>query len=343
MQTYTVPRTSPPQPPLDAARVLEQLDHILVAVVPQNDKAWFFKLVGKATAIERQRAAFQEFLESVQFSDDSSTPPTWKLPEGWAEKEAAVAMRDATLVIPDQDGELELSVSSLPLVEDWNDFLVPNVNRWLRQLQRGALSKETILKLAEPVSIQNGKATVFELSGVMAQEPMGGSPMARESSAPPKTSAPPAATQPPTTEQELTYDTPEGWQSGEMSSFRKAAFLLPGGGPTDGVTVTSFGSGPGSPMGDVSANVQRWAGQVNLKPPTEEELSELSEPITVGGVPGTYVELVSPADAASSQAIYVAMIQRGDQVWFFKMSGKSELLESQRTAFREFLDSVQFP
>ena len=85
VDSYTAERTSPPRPPLDARAVLEKHDHILVAIVPQGDKAWFFKLVGKAPAIGRQRETFDDFLATVQLADTLAETPSWELPEGWKE------------------------------------------------------------------------------------------------------------------------------------------------------------------------------------------------------------------------------------------------------------------
>jgi len=287
--TYSLPRSAPPRPPLDAEAVLQRMDHILVGIAAQKDQAWFFKLVGKAPAIKRQRQAFDKFLETVELAQQSTDTPTWKLPGGWREKEKAGAMRAATLLVPDAEGELELAVSSLPLKGNWEEFLVPNVNRWLRQLQRRAVPLETVLGLSRQVPLQNGEATVWELSGIMTQQSMeGGRALAgaeRAASKPPEAGG-----------KELTYETPAGWLPGKMSSFRKVALLLPGGGATDGMTVTRFPAGPGSPMGDVTANVERWAGQVSMQPPTGDALEKLTEAIEVAGLEGTYVELLSPPE-----------------------------------------------
>ncbi len=344
VETYTVDRTTQTRPLLEARAVLEQLDHILVVIVPQGDKAWFFKLVGKASAIERHRGAFNDFLSTLKLADHSTETPSWELPEGWDAQEAA-KMRAATLVVPDIDGNLELAVSSLPLSGDWEDFLVPNVNRWLRQLQRAKLSKNTVLKLQQKLPLGDAQATIFELSGVMAKRPMGAGALASNPheglgiAAPATAPATQPSSAPQTKSKELTYKKPADWLPGQMSMMRKAAFLLPSGGPADGVTVTSFPAAPGTQMADVAMNVQRWAGQVA---PAGETLDELTEPITVSGIEGTYVELISPPDAATQRAIFVAMVNRAGQVWFFKMDGKPELVRGQRDAFREFLGSVEF-
>ncbi len=339
IKTYTVTRTEPRSGPIP----LDQVDQILVAILPQEDKAWFFKLNGKKPAIERQRDAFEKFLAGVSVADSSDETPKWSLPEGWQERGAS-QMRAATLLIPDRGGELELAVSSLPLAGSWEDFLVPNVNRWLRQLECESLAKEKILELAAEVTTESGTATVFQLAGIMPAQPrgMGGNPHAGLGIPAPKAASPaPQARAAQSRTSELSYSTPTGWQPGEMNSMRKAAFLLPGGGPSDGVTVTSFPAGGGQ-MSDVVANVQRWGRQVGVTELTEAEVDELSSPIEVGGFEGTYVELSSPGESDRKVSLFVAMVQRQGQVWFFKMLGESELVTSQRAAFREFLASVEF-
>lgn len=361
IKTYEVKQTAPPRRPLDVQQALQQLDHILVAIVPQGNKAWFFKLGAKAPIIKRQRAAFESFLATVKLADASDDTPSWTLPEGWEEK-AASGMRAATLVLPDADGDLQLAVSSLSLNEDWQEFLVPNVNRWLGQLQQKDLPKATILKLMKELPVQNAKAAVFELSGTLMQRPMGGMGAAGGMTGDPHaglgitipSSAPtaePTAGAPvgqPPTEQSgqpspLTYTKPEAWLEGKKSSMRKAAFFLPGGREAGEVTVTKFPAAPGTQMADVGANVQRWAGQVGLTGLTDEQIEELTEPITISGVEGSYAELNSPAEAERTVAIYVAMVNRDGQVWFFKMVGQADAVRGQRDAFREFLSSVKLP
>lgn len=331
--TYSVKSTSPPRRPFP----LEQVDQILVAIVPQDDQAWFFKLVGKKPAIERQREAFDKFIESVKLADDPSTTPEWEVPEGWKEKEAS-AMRAATLVVPDSGGELDLAVSSLPLTVEWEDFLVPNVTRWLRQLQCMPLPKEKVLELAQQTSTASGTATVFHLSGLKAPDRTAANPHASLGIEPPPATQPAAAGP---KAAKLKYYTPEGWKEGRTSMMRKASFTLPGGGASDVVAVTSFPAGSGQ-MSDVTANVERWARQVGIAKLSQDEVDELTSPITIDGLNGNYVELTSPDGAEQQISLFVAMLEREGQVWFFKMIGNSDLVVGQRDAFRSFLGSVEF-
>ncbi|NOY29009.1 MAG: hypothetical protein GXP28_02180 [Planctomycetes bacterium] len=165
VRVSTVPRASEPREPLDAEVVASRLDHTLAAMVPQGERAWFFKLAGPAKAIDQHREAFFDFLATVTLAEDATETPTWKIPDSWQEQPAS-NMRVATLVISNEQGPLEIAVSWLPLSGKWENFVVPNVNRWLGQLKEPPLDEETIFKLTKQVELQNGTATVIELGSV---------------------------------------------------------------------------------------------------------------------------------------------------------------------------------
>jgi len=338
VKVYTIPRTTAPREPLDAAVVASLLDHTLAAMVPQGERAWFFKLAGPAKAIDRHREAFLEFLATVKLAEDAAETPTWKIPESWQEQPAS-KMRVATLVISDAQGPLEIAVSWLPLSGKWEDFVVPNVNRWLGQLKEPPLDKEAIFKLAKQVELQNGTATVIELVGRSAKK-MPSDPHAGIPGAPPIGATPPA--QQPPASKALTYETPEGWLPGKMSSMRKAAFRVVDGDAEAEFTVIDLPASGGEQVTQVEANIRRWAGQVGLADLDAEALQELIEPITIDGSEGSYAELFSPEASERQLAIFGAMVVRDGKVWFFKMTGNVELVKSQQDAIRGFLDSVKF-
>src|SRR5688572_28928307 len=166
---YEIERTEPRPQAVNVEQVRKTLDHMLVAIVPRGDAAWFFKLVAKADAIEELRKPFEELVASVELGEAGETP-TWKLPEGWTQTEGG-EMRAATIVVPHGDEKLELTVSTLPLSGDWDDYLTRNVNRWMGQLQQGELDEKTVKGLAKSLPHKGGEATVVELVGVMQQAP----------------------------------------------------------------------------------------------------------------------------------------------------------------------------
>jgi hypothetical protein len=120
--------------------------------------------------------------------------------------------------------------------------------------------------------------------------------------------------------------------------MRKAAFAITKNGQSAEVTVMPF---PASgAMADPIAQAQRWAGQVGLVR-SEDDLKAAARTVEISGEPGQQFELVGEQGDAP-KAILAAMVRRGDQVWFFKMTGDRTLVENEREAFNKFLASIKF-
>jgi hypothetical protein len=132
----------------------------------------------------------------------------------------------------------------------------------------------------------------------------------------------------------LTWKLPAGWQEGPPGDFRVASFKVTGpAGERADISIVPL---PGDAGGDLG-NVNRWRSQVNLEPVTADELSQLSEPITVAGQPAL---LFDQGDDANR---IVAVIHRREGlVWFYKMTGDNQFVTAQKPAFLEFLRSIQF-
>ncbi len=361
ISTYDAPRTEPAPRAVDVEAERKSLDHMFAAIVPQKDKAWFFKLVAPdEAAANALRKPFAEFVSSITLGEGDAAP-TWKLPEGWTQK-LGDRMRTATIEVPYGGEKLELAVSTLPLNEEWEPFLVQNVNRWMGQLQQGALSPATVTKLAKKAPIQGGgDATTFELVGFMKAAPMAGmggmpaghppvgdsmksatasSPRASDKTervgegAPASSSVPAAAS---SGSAEFTYAAPSGWQPGAANSIRKASFSISEGPQKAEVSVTAF---PASgAMANPLAQAERWAGQVGLQL-SEADLKSAAKDVTIDGTKGQRFELLGTGDGA--KAILAAMVERDGQVWFFKMTGDRPLVEKQAEAFGKFVESVHF-
>jgi hypothetical protein len=366
IRTYETDRTEPRPQAVDVDQVRKSLDHMLVAIVPHGDAAWFFKLVARGDAIEELRKPFEELIASVELGAPGETPK-WKLPEGWTQTDGG-EMRAATILVPHDGDKLELTVSTLPLSGDWDDYLTRNVNRWMGQLKQGELDEKTVTGLAKPLPFKGGEATVVELVGVMQQTPgmmppghppAGSSVPAATASSPRESDSTPrpaestarpaapfatmgGAVQPAeefAKPREFTYEPPAGWQPGQINMMRKAAFVVAEGGKQAGVTVTQF---PASgAMSDPTAQAQRWAGEAGLQL-SEAELKEAAQPVKIDGIEGQEFELLGPAEGESPRGVRAAMVRRGDVMWFFKMSGDRTVVEQQGEAFGKFLQSVRF-
>jgi hypothetical protein len=366
ISTYETERTEPRPKAVNVEQVRKSLDHMLVAIVPHGDAAWFFKLVANADAIEELRKPFEELVASVELGEPGETPE-WTLPEGWTQTEGG-EMRTATILVPRGAEKLELAVSTLPLAGDWDDYLTRNVNRWMGQLQQGELDEKTVKGLAKSLPHKGGEAAVIELVGVMQQTPgmmPPGHPPAgsnvpaatagssRESDSTPRPAdstprptapfAPMGGAVQPAEEfakpREFTYDPPAGWQPGQINMMRKAAFVVADGGKQASVTVTQFPAV--EEMSNPIAQGRRWAGEAGLQL-SEAELNERAKPVNIDGIEGQEFELIAPVERESTNSVRAAMVRRGEQMWFFKMWGERSLVEKQGEAFGKFLQSVKF-
>jgi hypothetical protein len=138
------------------------------AIAEDAGIAWYFKMVGDATLVAKEREAFIQWMATVKPGEPSKVPMhgtnpadstapapaaapagdgsvTWTLPEGWATANGSSA-RYATLAVTGADGTKgELAVSHFP--GDVGGDLA-NVNRW-----RGQIGLESIAQDAYAASV----------------------------------------------------------------------------------------------------------------------------------------------------------------------------------------------
>ena len=120
-----------------------------------------------------------------------------------------------------------------------------------------------------------------------------------------------------------------------MASFRVAG----SGGKLADVSVVPL---PGLAGSDLD-NVNRWRGQVNSPPVTQQELSQLAQAVEIGGQSGQLYEQAGETAGSGEKSRILAAISRRDGIaWFFKMTGDDALVSEQKAAFVGFLKSVTF-
>ena len=163
---------------------------IVVAVLHQNDTAWFFKMDGDADLVEKQKPAFVSFLKSFEFGgkpapaamDASQLPPShpaisstdaapatpagnkpaWTIPAGWQDGPLAQFLVAKFLIAGDNGTQASVNVSSLT---GDGGGLAANVNRW-----RGQLGLPPSNEISStPLAVGSGQASVVELSGKAAR------------------------------------------------------------------------------------------------------------------------------------------------------------------------------
>ena len=133
---------------------------------------------------------------------------------------------------------------------------------------------------------------------------------------------------------DVQWKVPKGWTERPASAMRVGSFQVLGAdGKSADVSVIPLSGEAG---GDL-ANINRWRGQIQLKPFTQDELEAQSEIISPGG---RRMRLVDFANA--HKRLLAAIYVRGQTTWFFKMMGDDATVEAAKPDFRAFLKSLRF-
>lgn len=337
IHSYVAPKAKPISmtPPMTASGPAEPT-RMLAAILRQPEKTWFFKLTAPPEEAAALREQFGQFVASTTFTNDQ---PSWEVPEDWIETPGN-QFRYVTYQMG--AGGPELSISTLSSPEDEVAGAVANINRWRGQLglsdlepkqYQNALAADNDSEIlpedeGEIVSITTpaGSAILVDFVGEMSS---GGGPpfanMGRPQAAP--------ATLPSTSSDSATFSPPKSWKQGELSSMRKAAYVVGEGENSLEITVIPLSSQSGSLLD----NVNRWRGQVQLPDWTEQELSSANKNLIGQGFTADYVKLFG-----SEETILGAIISRGDRNWFIKLKGPNDLAEQETENFEQFVKAIEF-
>jgi hypothetical protein len=315
-------------------------DTILAAMVPQGREAWVFRLSGATKDVASQQEAFETFIGSLSLGEGPSLPE-WDLPAGWEVTAAPPgALRAASIRVPlDDDRDLDLSISRLPIHEDWLHYRLRNINRWRRQLQLPVAGASEMDQASQTVPLAKAPsiaATIIALKGILSDSGPGSMAMRMPEGHPPTGAgevASPAASG-------LTYETPTGWEPGPSNSVRRASLVIRDGDAEASVAVTAFPKS--GRMADPLANINRWRGEVLLEPIGAGQITDGTEPFEVDGLSGLYIPLDGSGDGPDALATRAVMVERGDLVWFFKLHGPKSLVTRETDHFREFVQTVKF-
>jgi hypothetical protein len=130
------------------------------------------------------------------------------------------------------------------------------------------------------------------------------------------------------------WEVPAGWRAAGPRPMRLASFEVPDAGGAGDVSISSL-AGDG---GGLLANVNRWRGQVGLPAQDEAAVRKEAKSLqTAGGDSALLVDLAGP-----ESRILGAIVVRGGQSWFFKLTAKPQLAEKERVAFEGFVRSLKF-
>lgn len=134
----------------------------------------------------------------------------------------------------------------------------------------------------------------------------------------------------------VSWDLPAGWKQVQSTESMRFATLQVGADPSLVTTVSIL------PASDLLSNVNRWRGQLGLQPTDQSGMSTMVSRKDVAGVPADLVDLVAPAEGSPGKRMLAAVLTRGNQAWFFKLTGPGDTIAAQKENFEKFILSVRF-
>ena len=310
---------------------------MLAAIVPTEQKIWFFKMIGAPEVVEKVKPKFRELIDSLSLENPAQ--PQWELPEGWSSKPAG-GMRLATLKAGVDQGAPLVSVIGLQPPQDNLD----NINRWRNQLGLDPVTDGELSEYVEQWEVDDTEVTVTDIVGIVnpaaaMSPPSSGSISTLPGVPNPHTQAGGSVPTGPASGggEGLSFSAPDTWAAGKSGGMRKAAFAIT---TDDGqAECTVIALAPAA--GELLPNVNRWRDQLGLEPLDEDGLSSAVESITIGGERADYVSLMKSTETPGKATI-AAMVPHGGQIWFFKLTGDTPAVEFHAENFDQFISSVTF-
>lgn len=295
-------------------------ERMLGLVLPRGPQLWFFKLQGNMETVAAQENRVRNFLTSITFVSDDK--PEWTLPPGWQQLPVENELRYATVAL-DCEPKLELSVTKFPSRSDLSvtEQVVMNINRWRGQLMLPPMDATDLDEQSEKLSIAGGTGYWINIFGRPQAKPAGMSqPMPRARAE--------GQSEPATGPSVPTFTKPAEWTQGPPVPLAVVSLQAIDGDQKATITVTRAG-------GDPLLNVNRWRGQLGLRPWTQDEFTSTGK-VAIGTMDGDIYEIT-----AESRSIMGVIVKDLGQSWFIKMSGDTPLVERERGRFGEFLQSLQ--
>ena len=136
------------------------------------------------------------------------------------------------------------------------------------------------------------------------------------------------------------YEAPHHWTLMPPAGMRAVSFSIPDDHGHNGeVSVLPM---PRLNIADIEI-VNLWRQQVGLEPASPDQVSELASPVQIGNLEGNLFDLVNTTegdDDDHNPRIVTAYLHSDEITWFFKLTGPSHFVETEKLAFTEFLASV---
>lgn len=159
----------------------------IVAMLHRGGVTWFFKYTGNVSESQKSESNYREWLSGINFvssgkvstgmmtgtgmsggvqpgknaaQTENADMPRWEVPEGW-ESRAPGNMVLARFSMKGENGQAEVTISRFP-----GDVggLVPNLNRWRRQVNLGPVNGEEVEEFVRDLEVDGNKARLIDMS-----------------------------------------------------------------------------------------------------------------------------------------------------------------------------------
>ena len=340
----STPRTTP----TPATNTTAGPRRILGAIIPADQGCYFLKATDSPERLEPLLADLQAIVGNFAI-DPQTGRPSNPLPEGWIinpRNDIAIA----ELISPDATGKVKFTVTALamPPSQDWQGYLLSNVNRWRGQLKLQELSAETLLgSLVEvPRTGASIPSYIFDAvgtgTGAMSPAPAPSNPATPTGSPANSAASPPLdAPNPPANRPKLDYKLPEGWSVGQGSQFRLATLNIDSKQGRGEVTVSMATDNP-------QANAMMWFQQLTREPdakklePMVNSALEVAQKFAIGQKQATLYEIRSSEQATAPMLLVVSLPTDNPELHLFiKLIGDNQLASDQKSNLIEFVQSIE--
>jgi hypothetical protein len=136
------------------------------------------------------------------------------------------------------------------------------------------------------------------------------------------------------------WEVPADWREASVGQMSLARFEIGGSDGKAEVTVSAF---PGA-AGGLLDNLNRWRGQLGLKPVDQVEAEQLVATLDVMGGKAMLVDMNGQNPKTGQKVRLIsAIVPREGLTWFYKLMGDESAAGREKAAFIRFVQSARYP
>jgi hypothetical protein len=126
-------------------------------------------------------------------------------------------------------------------------------------------------------------------------------------------------------------DVPAGWTERPGQGMRIVSYVI------EGTKIDLYAIKLG--MGDLTSNVNRWRGQIDLPEASAEAIAAEAKPLMANGAAVQFVELFNEE---ADRGILAAIVDRAPMYWYFTAKGSVAELKAHSVDMQRFINSIRF-